>query len=112
MLEYGAKNFDKAAWEAIDRRESVQLLVKGGKRATVKRALEYYREYFDARRRGQRKRGAWWKFGWYGFRMPAFWAVYNHAELAGMRVATEERDDCLVVTFSPANLAPRSESMH
>src|SRR6266850_7553945 len=105
-LEYGIKDFDKAAWAAIDRRESVQLIVKGNKRAVVKRALKHYREYFDAKRRGEAKRGLLLKFGWYGIRMPSFWGVYNHAELAGMQVATEEREDSLFVTFSPASVVP------
>lgn len=107
-LEYGAKEFDKTAWNAIDRGESVRLLIRENKRSAVKSALEFYREYANAKHRGQRKRGAWWMFGWYGFRAPAFWALYNHAQRAGMRVSTEERVDCLVVTFSPVNTGPGS----
>jgi hypothetical protein len=115
-LEYGAKEFDRTAWSAIDRGEIIQLLVRGEKRSAVKRALEFYQEYAYARRLGQKKPWSWWKFGWHGIRAPAFWALYNHAQLAGMRVATEDRVDCLVVTFAPANvatnLAPGSSSTH
>ncbi len=111
-LDYGIKDFDKTAWSAIDRRETVQLIVRGRKREVVKRALLHYREYFDAKRRGQASRVEWIKFGWYGIRMPTFWSVYNHAEMAGMQVATEGKDDCLLVTFAPATAVPTGTSMH
>src|SRR5262245_44819851 len=101
VLEYASKDVDRNAWSAIDRKEPLQLIVRGNKRAALKRALPFYQEYFDARRRGIRKRSFWLKFGYYGLTMPTFWGIYNHAELAGMKIATQEKDDCLVVSFLP-----------
>ncbi|HEX9275959.1 MAG TPA: hypothetical protein VGA51_06120 [Casimicrobiaceae bacterium] len=102
MIEYGSKDFDKNAWAAIDKREPLQLIVRGEKQKTLKRALVFYQDYFDARRRGIKKRSTWLKFGYYGIRAPTFWGIYNHAELARMKVSTEEREDCLIVSFHPS----------
>ena len=111
-LDYGARDFDKAAWAAIDRHEEVRLVVRGEKRQSLKRALARYRDYFDAKRRGEAKLSAWLLFGWYGLRMPTFWGIYNHGELARMQVGTEETADSLVITFSPAQKPPSNATFH
>ena len=100
-IEYGIADFDKEAWAAIDRREAVQLVIRGAKSNTLRTALAFYRDYFDARQKGTRRRWTWFKFGYYGIRAPAFWGIYNHAELAGMKVTTDEQGDRLVVSFKP-----------
>jgi len=116
IIEYAKNNFDREAWAAIDRREPFQLIVRGGKRKALKRALAFYQEYSEARRRREKKRSTWLKFGFYGFRMPAFWGIYNHAEIAGMSISSEEREDCFVVAFLPPSskmaTASPSSSLH
>ena len=106
VIEYGANDFDKSAWSTIDNKQPLQVLIRGPRRQPLKRALSYYREYVDARLRGGRKRLTWLKFGYYGFRTPTFWGIYNHAERAGMHITTEDRDDCLVVSFLPNPAGP------
>ena len=111
-LEYGSKDFDRLAWQAIDRRDAVQLLIAGRKRSAVKRAIECYSEYVSSGRSGKRKRSLLLKFAWYVFRVPAFWGLHNHAELAGMQIRTEERDHHLVVMFLPPHMAPGGSLTH
>lgn len=114
-IEYGSSNFDREAWAAIDRREPLTLIVRGRKRKALKRALAFYKEYYEAKRRGEKKASTWLKFGLYGLRMPTFWGIYNHAELAGMLISTEETEDCFVVSIVPPSKVPTaavSSSLH
>lgn len=112
VIEYGAKDFEKVAWKAIDERQPVQIVVRDGKRGAVKKALDLYRQYFDGRRKGVKDRSLWFKFGYYAIRMPTFWGIYNHAELARAQVVSDEQGDSLLISFFPADFTREVSATH
>lgn len=99
-LDYQDKNIDIDAFAAINRKEPFKIIVRGWKREKLKRAVSFYRAYFDTKDKGNRTLVTWLKFGYFGFAAPTFWGICNNARLSGMEVGFYETEESLVVSFA------------
>src|SRR5262245_21225812 len=98
-LPYGAKDFDRIAWKETNEGRRVALRVVGSKKARIHRILSLYDEYDRASRNGANRRSILWRLGWRAILTPVIVGLCNHARLAGMSVAVQDKGSTLEVKF-------------
>ena len=111
-IDYHDSNADRAAWAAIDRRDTFRLIVRGRKRQKLKRAVVFHHAYHHPQKKGEsRNLNTWLKFSYYGFATPTFWGICNHATLAGLEISFYDTDDTLVISFAlPSSSVSKSSA--
>lgn len=109
-VEYSARDFDDVAWDAIDRGEPVDVVVRGWRVPIIRRSMPLCEAFFGrARRAGRHSRSEILRLGLYGWFSPWLLGSYNHAILAGMAAHWRESDGAIIVSFrrpSPADHRP------
>src|SRR5690242_9026385 len=97
-VAYNARNFDRA-WDAVDRGEPLDVIVRGWRVRTVHRAMPLCVAFFGPDRRDgphtAREKLRMLVYGWFS---PLLFGIYNHAITAGMTAHWRQTDREVVVS--------------
>ncbi len=105
-VEYNARDFDNLAWDAIDRGEQVDIVVRGWRVPIVRRSMPLCETFFGrARRSGLHRPSEILRLGLYGWFCAWLLGTYNHAILAGMTAYWREAEGAIIISFRPLSLA-------
>jgi hypothetical protein len=100
-VQDSARNLDQA-WDAIDRGEPLDVVVRGWRLSIVRRVMPLCEAFFGRERRlGHHTRGEKLRLVLYGWFSPTLLGIYNHAIFAGMTAHWRETEGQIVVSFRP-----------
>jgi len=101
-VEYGDRKFDRLAWDAIDRGEPLDVVVRGWRVPILRRSMPLCEASFGRERRsGSHTRGEKLCVALYGWFSPWLLGIYNHAIIAGMTAQWRETEGAILVSFRP-----------